>query len=353
MLTATMLASVRWWQRPSPRAAALVGLLVGCAAITRSSVLAFIPVLLLMGLAARPGTAMPARAKELVAFCAGGVLPGVAFTLNAYLRFGSPLDNGYPPLAFNTPIYEGVFGQFLSSGKGMFWYAPITIVAFFAVRQAYLAQRRYVVTLGLLLAVHLAVYGRFVIWSGENAYGPRYMVPVLPLCIVVLAPVIDSGRQWARSVKVAGIAGFIGPGLLGSLMYFNAVYWHTQSDINRNLQLETFEAHQLYIAWDFQPRSSPLILHVHSLDALLDNTIDRLQGQPGGITDMPENFEDRIHWYARAIELDAWWAWWPVKNGPGEAYALLLVPLACLVGGGLLARSNVVRARSARNETVV
>jgi len=353
MLTTTMLAAVRWWRRPSLSAAALVGFLIGCAALTRSSVLLFIPIFLLAGLAARPMTSLPVRTKEFLAFCAGGLLPGIAFVLNAYLRFGSPLDNGYPPLNYATPFYEGVFGQFLSPGKGIFWYAPITIVALFAVRQAYLAQRRYMLTLGLLLAVHLAVYGRFEIWSGENAYGPRYMVPMLPLFIAVLAPVIDSGRQWTRSAMVAGAVGFIVPGLLGSSMYFNAVYFHTQSETTRNLQLDTLEAGQFYTAINFQPRSSPLMLHVRSLDALLENSIARIQGEPGGITDMPVNFEDRIHWYARAVELDAWWAWWPAKSGPREAYFLLLVPFACLAGGASLARRNVIQARVARTALVV
>lgn len=353
LLTAAVLASVRWWQHPTLRAAATVGLLVGCAAITRSSLLTFVPVLALAGLVARRDTPATTKAKELLAFGAGGLLPGLAFALNAYVRFGSAFDNGYPPLPFTTPVYEGIFGVFLSPGKGMFWYAPITVVALAGLRQAYLSQRRFVVTVGVLLLVHLAVYGRFEIWSGENAYGPRYMVPVLPLCVALLAPVIDSGRQWVRGAGVAAVVGFFGPGLLGTLMYFNAVYFNTQPDVAGNVDLDVVETTQLHLAWHFQPRSSPLVLHAHSLDVLASNTLDRISGEDGGITEMPVNYEDRIHWYARSVELDTWWAWWPAKNGPVGAYALALVPLACLACGASMARRGFRRARVPRSPAVV
>jgi len=153
----------------------------------------------------------------------------------------------------------------------------------------------------------------------------------------LIAPVIDSGREWLRGVKVAAVAGFLVPGLLGSTMYFNGVYWDQAFEVTKNMDSPgTLTSVQQYVAWNFQPRSSPLMLHVRSLPDLFTNTIDRLQGQPGGITPLPVPYDERIHWYSRSIELDMWWAWWPSTGSSSWAYLYLLVPAAALAGAACL-----------------
>ena len=335
MLTTAALCSVRWWKAPTFRNAALVGFWAGCVGITRSSTLLFIPVFLIAGLVGN-GENAQSRLRSCGAFALGGVIPGLLFAANSWLRFGSLLDSGYPPMSYPTPVHEGLFGLFLSSGKGLIWYAPVCVVSLFAVRQSYLANKRYAVTIAVVLAAHLAVYSRFFMWSGDNAYGPRYMVPVLPLLVALIAPVIDSGRHWGRGVKVAGIVGFLVPGVMGTLMYFNGVYYNQQPHVASDFGMTEMTSVQQNIAWDFVPRTSPLTLSVHSLPALARNTRDRLDGKPGGFTPIPSNYEERIHWYARAIELDTWWSWWSFRGDPAGAYALLLVPLACFAAAGSL-----------------
>lgn len=342
LVTAATLAAIRWWRAPSVHRGAVVGLLAGCAGLTRPSTLLFVPILLLAGLTARSAerSGSRARAKELLAFCVGGVPPALLFAANAYLRFGSPLDNGYPNLAYSTPVYEGVFGLFLSSGKGLFWYAPICLVALFGLRRAYLAQRRFCVVVAAILALHLAVYSRFEIWSGENAYGPRYLIPVLPLLVALVAPVIDTGAQWVRGARIAGVVGFVVPGLLGSLLYFNGVYSVQQPEVLRNLQLTTATPRQQYLAWNFQPRSSPLMLELRSIPDLIDNSWERIAGGEGGLTPIPVAYEERIHWYARAIELDTWWSWWSARDDAALGYVFLLAPAGALAVSARTFRRN-------------
>jgi hypothetical protein len=216
------------------------------------------------------------------------------------------------------------------------WYAPVCIVVMFGARTSYLANRRYATTVAAMVAVHAAVYARFDIWSGENAYGPRYMVPLLPVIVAVLAPMIDSGRQWIRGVRIAAVVGFLLPGLLGATMYFNAVYFDQQPALLADLELTETTPTQQRLAWNFYPRTSPLMLQFRSLPDLARNTVDRLQGETGGITPLPAAYEERIHWYARAVELDTWWAWWPTKDAPSVIYLLLILPLAALGYGSKL-----------------
>ncbi len=339
MLTAAALASVHWWRTPTLRKAAVVGLLAGCAVLTRPSTMIFVPVFLAVGLTCAVPSGVPSRPRQTVAFLLGGLAPALLFAINAYVRFGSIVDNGYGKLSYATPVYEGIFGLFLSPGKGLLWYAPVCVVVVFALRRSFLANHRYAIFVAAIMATHLVVYARFQIWSGENAYGPRYLIPVLPLIVALLAPVIDSGREWLRGVKVAAVIGFLVPGVLGSTMYFNGVYWDQAFEVTKNMDSPgTLTSVQQYFTWNFQPRSSPLMLHVRSLPDLFNNTIDRLQGQAGGITPLPGPYDERIHWYARAIELDMWWAWWPTTGSAAGGYLFLLAPLGCLACAVVLFR---------------
>lgn len=352
VLTCTMLALTKWWRRQTSFAAFLTGVLAGCTVLTRVSTALFVPMVLVAGVVG----AGHWRTKwlQVAWFGLGGLAPGILFAANAWLRFGSPFDLGYPPLAYSTPLYEGLFGLLASPGKGIILYAPIVAVSIFAARQALLAHRRYTITFGCIVIAHLAVYGRFDIWSGENAYGPRYLVPILPLAVALLAPVIDSGRQWTRAATVAAVIGFLGPGLLGSTMYFNAVYHRSYFEVLSNADLAEATPTQQYLLWNFQPRSSPLMLHLRSAPDLARNTVDRLNGEPGGTTPIPAAFEERIHWYARAVELDTWWAWWPAKSGTRAIYALLAIPCALLAcGTWMLAvgRRDRIAIASARSTT--
>jgi hypothetical protein len=330
VLAAAMLASVRWWRAPTLRHGAITGLLAGSLVLTRSSTLIFVPILAVAGSLKKRTAPGPSIVAQLASFCAGGLLPGALFALTAYLRFGSPFDSGYPDLAYNTPVYEGVFGLFLSPGKGLFWYAPICLVALFGMRRAWLAQPRFVYCVGAIVVVHLGVYARFETWSGENAYGPRYLIPLLPLFVALVAPVADNGPEWRRAIKATAVVGFVVPGLLGTLLYFNGVYFKNQPQVLRNLGVETATFPQQNLAWDFQPRSSPLMLHLRSLPDLARNTVDRVSGESGGITPIPAPYEERIHWYARTIGLDTWWAWWSAKHEPASGLAFLLAPLGAL-----------------------
>jgi len=339
MLTAATLAAVLWWRTPTLRRAALVGLLAGCVVLTRSSTLVFVPVFMIFGLSCTQVEGGPTRLRQAAAFSLGGLGPALLFAINSYVRFGSIFDNGYPNFSYATPIYEGAFGLFLSPGKGLLWYAPVCIVVVFGLRRSFIAHHRYALFVAAILAAHLAIYARFQIWSGENAYGPRYLIPVLPLLVALLAPIIDSGREWLRGVKVAAIAGFLIPGLLGSTMYFNGVYWDNGFAVTQNMDSPgVLTTVQQYVAYNFQPRSSPLMLHVRSLIDLFHNTLDRLQGQAGGITPLPVPYDERIHWYARAIELDMWWAWWPSTGGTAAGYFFLLAPFGALVWSAILYR---------------
>ncbi len=330
MLTATMLASTRWWRLPTERNAAVVGFLAGCVGLTRTTTFSFVPVFLIAGLLVLPRAL---RIRHTIAFGIGATLPVIAFCANGWIRFGGPFELGYEGVKFNTPFYEGLFGLFLSPGKGIIFYAPIVLVVMFATRSSYIANRQFVLIVGAITLLHVYIFSRFDAWSGEVAYGPRYMIPLLPLVIALLAPIISRERQWVRGATVAGVVGFLGPGLLGATIDFQAAYWQNLPNVTRNTGDVDPTWSQIEDAWDFQPRSSPLMQELRSVPELIDNTIDRLTGEPRTLSSIPVNYEDRIHWYAASVQLDTWWSWWPLIGGPRSVFLLAVIPLACLFFG--------------------
>jgi len=231
-------------------------------------------------------------------------------------------------LNFNTPIYEGIFGLLFSTGKGLVFYAPISVVAILGLRKVLqTAPYRNSVVIGLIL-IQLAVYGKFEMWSGENAYGPRYLIPVLPLVCILVIPLAHIGKQWLVGMWLAAITGFIFSGLMGKLMYFNAVYWNQQPGLLQDMDATALTAKQQYLAWNFQPRSSPLVLQLRAFPEFVANTFSRLSGGLGKLDQIPISYDDRIHWYARTINLDFWWAWWPAKSTNHFVYLFLVLPVA-------------------------
>ncbi len=178
------------------------------------------------------------------------LLIALAFILgfNAY-RFGSPFTTGYEgdrgfvtvvqdgKPGFSLPWWVGLYGLLFSAGKSLFLYNPPVILALLGLGP-FLARRRpeALLVLGLFLA-WLAFYCRWWAWHGDICWGPRYLVPVLPLVMLPLAETLASAGQRGRAGKLA-LLGILGLGLVLQLLaisvpfytYFQAVEGPRQSN---------------------------------------------------------------------------------------------------------------------------
>ena len=308
------------------------GFIFGLSVAVRLTNILFLP-LFLLALFFRTNREFQIRIKGMFAFCLSGSALILLSGWFNWLRFGNPFATGYGKVIFDTPIYEGVFGLLFSTGKGLIFYAPISAVALFGLRKSIISfPFRNTLAISIVV-VQTAVYGKFEVWSGENAYGPRYLIPVLPLVCILVIPLARIGKQWLVGMWLAAITGFVFSGLMGKLMYFNAVYWNQQPGLLQDMDATSLTAKQQYLAWNFQPRSSPLVLQLRALPELVANTFSRLSGGLGKLDQIPISYDDRIHWYARTINLDFWWAWWPVKSTNHSVYLFLILPLALFYVG--------------------
>src|ERR687897_969489 len=189
-----------------------------------------------------------------------------------YIRFGSFTEFGYGSyfgtLSYNTYGGKtGLIGLLASPGKGLIFYFPVVILLPLALKYMYRQNRWLFFLIIYIVLVHWLYFGslddtesRF--WSGAIAWGPRYLVPVLPFITLAFGTLLARFRQSRLLLKVSVltvcIAGFIVniPGILVWSEYGMIYAWDREdlSAIPGSLEV---------IAWN--PNHSPIISHIRAL----------------------------------------------------------------------------------------
>lgn len=147
-------------------------------------------------------TRRPRRADLLFVV---GALAAAAVDLgyNA-VRFGSPWRTGYPPdEQFGNPLLHGLAGYLVSPGRSVFLYSPVLLLALCGVRRMWREARGALLLVAAVAAYHFCVYGCWWAWAnGRGLWGPRYVVPVVPLMLLPAAWV-KPGRGWKAILAVS------------------------------------------------------------------------------------------------------------------------------------------------------
>ncbi|HZB98469.1 MAG TPA: hypothetical protein VE226_00550 [Nitrososphaeraceae archaeon] len=189
-----------------------------------------------------------------------------------YIRFGSFTEFGYGSY-FGTLSYNayggktGLIGLLASPGKGLIFYFPVVILLPLALKYMYRQNRWLFFLIIYIVLVHWLYFGslddtesRF--WSGAIAWGPRYLVPVLPFITLAFGTLLARFRQSRLlpklSILTVCIAGFIVniPGILVWSEY-GTIYASDREGLSADPG--SMEA----VTWD--PNHSPIISHIRAL----------------------------------------------------------------------------------------
>jgi hypothetical protein len=191
----------------------------------------------------------PATVARATGWALLGALPFVVMLLGYNLVRGGFFSTGYGVggggdggRAFGENVLLGLHGLFFSLGKSVFLYNPPLIVAALALpyvlRQGEVRfGRDWLWAAGLTALPPLLVYARLVFWSGDWAWGPRYvtyLVPVLLLPgVLALQLLVDqSSPLRARlALAVAGLtlAAGLAVQVLGGMFYWDHFIRLTQA----------------------------------------------------------------------------------------------------------------------------
>jgi hypothetical protein len=135
-----------------------------------------------------------------------GIGPLVAVVIQGaynYIRYAPLADalfrTGYEKEeGFSTPLLEGLGGLLFSPGKSVFLYAPVLLLVpvglWLMFRRGGSAGRLVGWVIGAEAVVGFGFNAMWWAWTGNFAWGPRLIVPVLPLMVWALA-FLGSGRS--------------------------------------------------------------------------------------------------------------------------------------------------------------
>jgi len=118
------------------------------------------------------------------------------------------LPSNYP---FETPFHVGFFGALFQPEKSIFLFDPLliltAIVTILLWKRVRPEVKAYVLTLVLLLLAYISFYARYTVWSGDFAWGDRYVSTTAELLAFISLPLLMRYRAHvARVVRWFGMA---------------------------------------------------------------------------------------------------------------------------------------------------
>lgn len=172
-----------------------------------------------------------------------------------FARYGAFLQVGYQGETFSTNPLVGLYGLLLSVGRGLVVYAPATISVLLVLGEGRLREWRSGSLAALLFAGYAMLYATWGSFEGGWCWGPRFLIPFLPLALLPLVARYDGlrlqpRRRWSLDGALA-LAGL----LIGFLEFLGAY---------QEPERQVFESGTVdYMSSVFDPRFSSL---AHSWD---------------------------------------------------------------------------------------
>ena len=126
------------------------------------------------------------------------------------------LPANYP---FETPFHVGFFGALFTPEKSIFLFDPLLILAILIAVVAWKrlgpGVRAYMITAFLMLLAYISFYARYTVWSGDFAWGDRYVSTSVEFAALLAVPLLlrhrsDLGKAvWSIGVALIAVSTVI------------------------------------------------------------------------------------------------------------------------------------------------
>jgi uncharacterized membrane protein len=203
--------------------------------------------------------------KPIIAYSMPIIITGLLLLSFNLTRYGNMFNTGYlPNESFSGVLWQGVAGQLISPARGLLLYCPIFILSFIGMRLSWQRFRaETALALGIII-VHLLLYGKWFMWHGGYAWGPRFLIPTLPFWAIFLAPIV--AQMQTTSLKLVYIILFI-LGLIPQLLSVMIDFSPFQNSL-LDSGLPLF-APQTFFEWQYSPFIKAWnFINWHSLDLI-------------------------------------------------------------------------------------
>ncbi|MGA2369591.1 MAG: hypothetical protein ACLPPV_19230 [Candidatus Korobacteraceae bacterium] len=177
-------------------------------------------VLLVLWFQGQRGSALWKRVRSYIAVALPVyLLFGLIDRLYQYYRFGSFLNTyvsivarearqreptlpvGYP---WETPFHVGFFGALFSPEKSIFLFDPLLVLMILLTAVAWKrfspVVKGYVISGFVLLLAYIGFYARYTVWSGDFAWGDRYVSTSAELAALLAIPLLLRYRDAVGNV---------------------------------------------------------------------------------------------------------------------------------------------------------
>ncbi len=138
------------------------------------------------------------------------------------MRWGSYTDAG---LGSNAPLFTerlvyGLLGLVASPGKSIFLYSPPLVVALFGLPLLVREHRAAALAIAATALPVLVLYAKYVLWNGDQSWGPRYLLFLHPVACLPLALLLQRGlRRWQTALVAAIVVVGVGVQIAGGALW--------------------------------------------------------------------------------------------------------------------------------------
>jgi hypothetical protein len=184
------------------------------------------------------------------------------------------------------------------------------------------------ILLGSLVVVNTHFFARVQFWSGDWAWGPRYMQIVLP-CLAAMAAPLMVDRAWRRALAALTVLGFFFAALPAVLVRYTIEFYAACSATRQcTVQGPTNWDHSYYALIWHTRHWQPILYQLRQLPDALTNSLSHVTSRLGpnplnkfGIPAAPGKPRFEM-WWLRARDLSA-----------GAVLLLALIPLGLIAAG--------------------
>jgi len=140
----------------------------------------------------------------------------VSVVAQEYRQMNPSLPSNYP---WETPFHVGFLGPLITPEKSIFLFDSLLIltilVGIFAWKYLATSTKAYVFTASFLLLAYICFYARYTVWSGDFAWGDRYVSAAAELAAFISVPLLLRYRQqlgkviWRAGVAIIAVSAAI------------------------------------------------------------------------------------------------------------------------------------------------
>jgi hypothetical protein len=215
-------------------------------------------------------------------------------------------------------LWQGLVGFVLSPGKSLFVYAPLTLLAIPSLVRLWRGRRQEAELLLVVMAAVLLATARLDDWHGDPTWGPRRIVPLVPLAVEAVALAwCQLGSPARRRRHALPLGLLVAAGLFVSTVGV-ALPPPTYLEVLRDVRVATGAPGWFAVTPDeahFIPQFSPVVGHAWLLSHLIRHSPRFDVGTPWKLLiqqspPMPELLPRlQIDWIGRQLPIPLLTSW--------------------------------------------